>query len=383
MLNRRILRVKAMQSLYSYFTVGESLKNMIREQLEQKFSLDGLAFADGKEIASSLYMDHLNNRQPEKEGEVDKNIIKEVNLALAKYHAELQKEAVAVKNRMTGDVDGIQKLYLKLLRLPVELAHVEEQDKDKRSNAHIKKDDRWNWNLTINPAVGALAKFETFTTELSNRKISWAGEWNQVKIWYKEIIRKDEGFRAYQSQESPSTEEHKEVLLHFFKKIVFKNESVNDFLSKSDLHWGENKSILRSLVVKTIQDYGPGLDPPYELREVSKNGLEDLEFFKILFSETVKNSEELDKLIEKKIKNWDFSRVALIDKIILKMAVTEMTKFYSIPVKVTINEFIEVSKNYSTPKSKQFVNGILDVLANELTSNGVIKKSGRGLLDNK
>ena len=91
---------------------------------------------------------------------------------------------------------------------------------------------------------------------------------------------------------------------------------------------------------------------------------------------------ELATLIEEKTQNWDFERIALIDRLILMLAVCEMTHFPSIPLKVTINEFIEVSKNYSTPKSKQFVNGVLDVIAVDLQEKGQIKKSGRGLIDN-
>jgi len=125
------------------------------------------------------------------------------------------------------------------------------------------------------------------------------------------------------------------------------------------------------------------LSPAMELKEVIKNEEEDFPFFEELFDETMKNDLDLVKLISGSAKNWDISRVALMDLIILKLAITEMRTFRSIPTKVTINEFIEISKLYSTPKSKQFVNGILDVLSNELTSTGDIKKSGRGLIDNK
>ena len=101
-----------------------------------------------------------------------------------------------------------------------------------------------------------------------------------------------------------------------------------------------------------------------------------------LFVFTISNGDSLKPLIAEKANNWDISRIALIDMIIIKMAITEMIQFPSIPIKVTINEFIEISKRYSTPKSKQFINGILDVLANQLSSNGTIRKSGRGLIDN-
>ncbi len=391
MLNRRILRVKAMQALYSYYTTRESLKDVIREQLEKKFypdpAKDDFTLADEftvrRKLASRLYLQHLQSREVQNSEEADDEIISEVNLAIAKYHTELQKEVRAIRNLMTGDVEGINRLYLKLLSLPMEFAHIEKMDKDKRDKAYIKKNTHWNWHLINNPVINDLTKFEPLTKALINEKISWAEELDQLKTWYKEILRKDEEFQTYQSNLEPGREDHTQILLHLFKKIIFKNESVNEYLSESDLHWTENRNILKSLVVKTFQDYEPDLDPPFELKEVSKNGTDDLEFFQVLFDETLKKDKELDDLIEKKVQNWDISRVALTDRIILKMAITEMTNFHSIPVKVTINEFIEVSKNYSTPKSKQFVNGILDVLANELTSDGVIRKSGRGLIDNK
>ena len=104
---------------------------------------------------------------------------------------------------------------------------------------------------------------------------------------------------------------------------------------------------------------------------------------KDIYDYTVDNEEEYEGIISNKSKNWEIDRVALTDKIILEMAVAEMINFPSIPIKVTINEYIELSKLYSTPKSKQFVNGILDVLSEELKKEGKIKKSGRGLLDNK
>ena len=126
----------------------------------------------------------------------------------------------------------------------------------------------------------------------------------------------------------------------------------------------------------------PGSDS-FELQVLSYNWEEDKEFFKELFEATLDSGEKYTELIAAKTSNWDIERLAMTDRIILEMAVAEMTGFPSIPVKVTINEYIEVSKRYSTPKSKQFINGLLDALSKELTKEGAIKKSGRGLIDNK
>ena len=121
----------------------------------------------------------------------------------------------------------------------------------------------------------------------------------------------------------------------------------------------------------------------FTLPEIAINWEEDKEFFQNIFNLSVQSEEKYKELIAQKTKNWDIDRLASTDKIIITMALTEMAHFPSIPIKVSINEYIDISKTYSTPKSKQFVNGLLDVLAKELTESGEIRKSGRGLLDNK
>lgn len=391
MLNRRILRVKAMQALYSFFTTQESLKDVVREKLESQFypdpAKDDFAESDKftarRKTASRLFTENLESRSVDAPDVDDRDLIAAVQTAIDDYFGDLNRENRGIRNSMLGDIDDINKLYLKLLALPIEFAHIERQEKEKREKAYIYKESTWRWNLIRNPLIDDLTKFEPFTKAVVDLKISWEEHYEQLRTWYKDVMHKDEVLMAYEDLSDPTVDDHKEAILHFYKKILFKNESINEFLSEEDIHWIENKPILRSLIAKTFQDYEQDLDPCYELRKVSNNEEEDMDFFKMLYKDTLKKNAELDDLIEKKIKNWDISRVALTDRIILKMALTEMMLFPSIPVKVTINEFIEISKIYSTPKSKQFINGILDVLANELTSEGVIRKSGRGLIDNK
>ncbi|MFH6983133.1 transcription antitermination factor NusB [Marinoscillum luteum] len=389
MLNRRILRVKAMQALYSYFTAQESLKDVVRERLESQFypdpAKDDFAESDKftarRKTAARLFTENLQHRSVTEETEED--VKDAAERSIEAYHTELRKEQRNIRNVMINDIADIHKLYFKLVALPLEFAHQEKLEKDKKEKAHIHKESAWRWHFIQNPVIDALTKHEPFTKGLIDLKISWDEDADQIRTWYKDILKADPVLIEYQTKEQPTDDEHKEAILHLFKKIIFKNESINEFLSESDLRWTENKAVLKSLVVKTFQDYEKDLDPSYEMKEVITNKEDDMEFFEVLFDETLKKSKEWDDLIVKKVKNWDISRVALMDRIILKMALTEMMQFHSIPVKVTINEFIEISKLYSTPKSKQFVNGILDVLANELTSDGVIRKSGRGLIDNK
>ncbi len=392
MLNRRILRVKAMQALYSYFTTRESLKEVVREKLESQFYPDPAKddfsesdkFTERRKLTSRLFDENLQQRKVQNAEQTEPSISDAVNAAIEDYYNLLRNERRGIKKEMLDDVEAINRLYMKLMILPVEIAHIERLEQEKKQKAYIQRESPWKWHFTTNPVIDDLTKFEELNKSIIDLKISWdTDQVDQLKTWYKDILKKDETINSYQKSTEPTIDDHREIIVYFFKKIVFKNESIGEYLSEMDLRWSENKPILRSLVSKTFQDYEQELDPSYELKSVSKNAEEDMEFFNIMFDETLAKSNDLDELIEQKITNWDISRVAIMDRIILKMAVTEMMQFHSIPTKVTINEFIEISKQYSTPKSKQFVNGILDVLSNELTSDGVIRKSGRGLIDNK
>ena len=168
------------------------------------------------------------------------------------------------------------------------------------------------------------------------------------------------------------------------KKIIFKNEVILNLFSEKDLNWTEDKSVVRSLASKVLKN-AANLNEENEsqMPEIAINWDEDKEFFQNIFNFTIENDANSKALITQKTKNWDIDRLAFTDKVIISMAIAEMINFPSIPVKVSINEYIDISKTYSTPKSKQFVNGLLDVIAKELTESGEIRKSGRGLLDNK
>jgi N utilization substance protein B len=370
MLNRRILRVKAMQALYSYFTAQESLKNVINEQLESHYYMDAAKddfsevdiFTARRKSASALYHKFLNVRKVSAPEDIEDDIAENVQSHINKYYTELDKELRAIEQAMIKDVDGLEDIYLKLVQLTVEISHIEKQEKEKKEKAHLPKVSYWKNHFIDNPVIDSLTKFEAFNNLLIARKVSWEHDLGQIRSWYKDIIQNDEFLIAYQRKETPTVEDHQEAIIYLYKKLIFKNEVIGDFLSSVDLHWSEN---------------------PFVMKEVSRNEDDDIGFFKKLFKETVKKEKELDEIISSHTRNWDISRVAVTDRIILRMSLAEMMVFHSIPVKVTINEFLEISKVYSTPKSKQFINGILDVLAKELTSEGLIKKSGRGLIDNK
>jgi N utilization substance protein B len=189
-------------------------------------------------------------------------------------------------------------------------------------------------------------------------------------------------FKKFNLLKSPSEEEQKVIIKHIARKLILGKGPISGYFEEEDLRWSEDQDIVKSLVDKTIKTC-TGDSRTIELQKLSMDWEDDREFMGGMFSGTIGLEDQYKQLIAANTKNWEVDRLPLTDRIILEMAITELITFSHIPVKVSINEYIELAKNYSTPKSRQFVNGILDVIAKELIKSGAMKKSGRGLIDNK
>ena len=391
MLNRRILRIKAMQALYGFYTTRESLISVVRNELELTYTPTALThdLSDTEEVdtnrklALSLYDENLTQKKVEPATSVTDEVFQEVSGAINSYYSQVDSEAGRIKKQMLQSTHELQDVYFKFLMLPREFQHIEQLDKEKKEASRVATSELWNHHFIENPIISTLNNFQPLQKEITTKKLSWQADHKLLKFWYQDILKKDEKFLGYQQMASPSIQDHLDILIHFYKKLVFKNEQIVEHWQQEDVRWSENGLIIKSMLTKTIQGYEPELDEPFEMKSISVNEEEDFEFFETIYSCTIEEDDRLEGLVGQKTKNWDVSRLAMTDKIILKLALAEMIHCRSIPVKVTINEYIEVCKQYSTPKSKQFVNGILDVLANQLTSEGFIKKTGRGLIDNK
>ncbi|MEP0984536.1 transcription antitermination factor NusB [Ekhidna sp.] len=388
MLNRRILRVKAMQALYGYFTAVESMKEVKRNELEEMHALDPAKhdFADKalfearKKQAVKLFNENLLKGKVEDAKEAEEEVVRNVNDALSEYESLIHKEARVRKNDMMKEAERLQDTYIKLLLLPIEIEQREKLDSEKEDKAFIAKEKK-PYAFIGNKLVQDLKASELLQKEAARSGVSWDNEHQDIKSWYRDQIRTSEALQHFFGGVKKEDTTDNDIVLELFKRVVFKNEAIASYLESNHLHWVENQPIIKSMVVKTIKGLqdGEGL----ELAELTKNGEDDFKFLERLFMDVVNQNEFLEEIIQSKTMNWDVDRIALTDRVILKLALVEMMNSPSIPIKVTINEAIEISKIYSTPKSKQFVNGVLDVLSNELTSSGKIRKSGRGLIDNK
>ncbi|WP_186756115.1 transcription antitermination factor NusB [Echinicola salinicaeni] len=394
MLNRRILRVKAFQNLYAYEQCKASNLNLAKDYIRDAFlpDLNSMEVQDKAQLKKDaettveLFSKNLNNKALIASGDYDTKIksiaIKAVNL----YHQYNQKDLGFLAKNMVNAAESIPQLYLKVIHILIGFSnHVQgEYDRKRKLNQEALVSLSGDLNLANNKTIKYLKEAPAFNSESIRQQADLEELELEIQEWFREYIKPWEKYSAYIKLNEPSEEEDLDILLEMIKKIIFKNEAIMSYFAEQDLNWTENKAVVRSLAVKVLKNISESPDSQdYELPEIAINWEEDKEFFQNIFNLTIENDYKNRVLIAEKTKNWDIERVASTDKIILSMAITEMSFFPSIPVKVSINEYIDISKTYSTPKSKQFVNGLLDVLAKELTDQGIIRKSGRGLLDNK
>ena len=180
------------------------------------------------------------------------------------------------------------------------------------------------------------------------------------------------------TRKDSSYTEDRELVLSLFKNVIAPNDKIYEYLEDDKLTWVDDFPIVNTYIVKRLKNASQEVKPKYFVPRLLKDEA-DMLFANTLLTKTLLNDAEWEKEIEAKTPNWDNDRIAEIDSIILKMAICELLNFSSIPEKVTLNEYLEIAKEYSTPKSSIFINGVLDKLAKEYKSNGKLQKIGRGL----
>ena len=392
MLNRRILRLKAMQALYALEQAQRSNYQLALDYIHQKFepNLNSMVIPTAEEVAQKrklgkeLFEANYQNESLEAKSEkehADVDIV--VSEAMRIYTTQIQKERRFQKQEMVKKTEGIHDDYLKLLKLLMALADHSEADYNSRKARQYSQEVVFESELHF--TNNALIKHLVGHQELRELLIGSNRATENIKHWFK-LLKEEEFYKNYLSIKKPTFLEDKEFIITLTRDFIMQNDVLDSYFDENDIYWSENRSVLRNMLLKTVKNIEEEnilTNTPVELYLLSRNWEDDKEFFEELFQNTVNESLKNEKLISDRLKNWDITRVALTDTLILKMAISEMMHCPSIPVKVSINEYVELAKNYSTPKSKEFVNGILDTLSEHLVSEGLIKKSGRGLLDNQ
>lgn len=300
---------------------------------------------------------------------------------LYSYYQSDDKTLNDAEKELLFSIKKTHELYYYFLLLSVEITKYAErkieQNRSKKLPTH--EDLNPNTRFIDNRFVKQLLENKTFNSFLNETGLSWVNHPELIKNLHNSLIEND-FYMEYMESEEDSMEEDKKFWIKAFKKTITESEELGNALEELSIYWNDDAELILSMVQKTIKKFETKNGANQELMPLFKDK-EDLDYVKLLLRSAILNAQEFQDLISKSVKNWDVERLALMDILIMQVGITEAVEFSNVPVKVTINEFIEISKMYSTLKSSVFINGVLDNIIKELIDSGRIKKTGRGLME--
>jgi len=278
-------------------------------------------------------------------------------------------------------IENMYVLYLLMLGLWTEIHKMAERHVGHASKKYLaSEDDNYpdREKFIKNRLLLQLVDNALLKGEISKRKLNnWYLNDEYVKIIFREIMASG-AYKEYMANPRSSYAEDRDLVIHLFKEIVAPNDKIYEYFEDDKLTWVDDFPIVNTFLVKRLKKAEEQSGDRFFLPPLLKDQ-EDLQFADQLLAKTLLNDAKWEEEIEGKTPNWDNDRIAEIDSIILKMAICELLNFPSIPAKVTLNEYLELAKEYSTPKSSIFINGVLDKLAKEYKADGRLQKVGRGL----
>lgn len=280
-----------------------------------------------------------------------------------------------------NSIENVQDLYLIMVSTLVEIKSKEENFIEISRNKHLatKEEKKPNLKFVNNEVLQLLTENGSLLNALEKRNINnWKDNDDYILILLNEI-KESEIYQEYMSNGKSGFEEDRDFVAAIFSEVIAPNIKLYEYLEDHKLTWIDDIPLVNTLILKQLKAIKNKEKGDFHVPRLY-NDTEDKEFVSNLFRKVILNDKELAKEFADKTPNWEADRIAEIDTIILKMAICEFLKFPSIPVKVTINEYLEIAKEYSTPKSSIFINGILDNLVKEFETNNKLKKVGRGLM---
>jgi transcription antitermination protein NusB len=283
------------------------------------------------------------------------------------------------EKRMFQSIDDLFGLYYTYLSLLIEIQKKEIENLEVSKSKHLAtaEDKAPNEKFVKNLVLEKISTSKLILNEIEKQRINcWYLNEEYVKMLLTEI-KSSETYISYMKDEENDFKNDLEFVIYVFVNHVVNNEKIYDFIEDYKLSWADDFAIVNTLLLKNLESLTEKKDTLY-IRGVFKNH-DDQEYASDLLRKTMLNP-NWEKEYEGKTPNWEIDRIPVIDIILINMALCEFFKFQSIPVKVTMNEYVELAKEYSTPKSSIFINGLLDKLSKEFLENKKIVKIGRGLI---
>ena len=312
--------------------------------------------------------------------------VKVLQLLFSYFNLIIQKEDknnlhLEISKQLNKSIIDIEKYYFDIILLSITLKNINQEKKEIAKNELIKKSVT-RFNLSNNTVINFLEKNSEIIDGLIKHKNSFNIKGEEIRNWYNALLN-EEFYKSYVSLDNPTFDQEYEFFQNLILKFLLKNEDITKFFEEDNIFWNEDVLIVKSMIKKTLKTLNSPNFNTFASASLSEDIKDDLKFASSLFDFVIDNSDNYDEYISKFAKNWDLERISLMDRTILKMGIGEMINFSNIPVKVSINECIEIAKNYSSPKSGKFINGLLDVISLNLLKENKIIKTGKGLIDNK
>tara|TARA_Y100001968_G_scaffold308887_1_gene328175 strand:- start:98 stop:943 length:846 start_codon:yes stop_codon:yes gene_type:complete len=278
-------------------------------------------------------------------------------------------------------ITNVEKYFFDIISSVIVFADINLEKKEIAKSERIKK-SKSRFNLSQNLIIKFLRKDKLIIDSLIKHKNRWNTKEEHLRDWYGIMLNED-FYKNYIDIGEPSVKDDFNFIENLILKFLIKNEVIRKYFDESNLYWNEDRYIISSMLKKTVKSLNSPNFNTFAVASLSEDIDEDLNFASSLFDAVTKNTHEYDRYIDKYAKNWELERISMIDISILRMGIGEMISFKNIPTKVTINECIDIAKSFSSNKSGNFVNGLLDVISLNLLNAGVISKTGKGLIDNK
>ena len=278
-------------------------------------------------------------------------------------------------------LDSMYDLFLAQLSLLIEV-HKKSKDRLKKTQQKLlatQDDKNPNAKFVNNEVLAILGANEDLQERIENQKENpWYLDFEYTDMIFKSLLD-SELYKDYMSTKTSTFKEDKNFIIDMFTEIVAPNDKLYDYFEDKRITWLDDLPVVNTAILKLLKKVKPSSEGSFFTPKLFKDE-EDRDFGLELLKKTTLNQSSFNAEIATKTKNWDAERITQIDTVLMQMAICEFQKFPSIPVKVTINEYLEIAKEYSTPKSSNFINGILDKIIKEYTAAGKLNKVGRGLL---
>jgi len=285
---------------------------------------------------------------------------------LYSFYKNDEKSFTVAEKELFHSIEKTYDLYFHLLQLAVEITRFANLRIDARKNKLRPSPEDLNPNMRFveNSFVEQLSTNKQFTKYLTERGLSWSDYPEVIKRLYEQITASD-FYAEYMNAPFVDYEVDKNLWKKIYKKIILQSEELDNSLEEQNIYWINDIELVVSFIIKTIKKFQLSTGAQQELLPMFRDE-EDVSFAAKLLKNAISNCDEYRALIDKHTKNWELDRIAFMDIIIMQAALAELMEFPTIPVNVTLNEFIEIAKIYSTEKSGTFINGILDNIVGQL-----------------